>query len=277
MKKLVSLLILSVSLFTLSACGEKNEPSSTPESEASSGKEMTFSEYFDQSKNKTQIWYRVRADEDGIGKDTGINIAYVFNNNKVTKYDEFEMTLGDVARMDDSKIIKEMKEQTTEHEESKLEENIGNAEETIRNRESNPAEKENIDLFTEQLNSLKDSDIYLPKPSKYKFSIYTDTTGNNTVSEKISFTFRRQELAYLRIDESAEKDTVVETQLVDDDEEITFSGPSVLRGTTIYDAKYITVNTDNDCFLLCRDNKMPPLVFDEPDTKDKNVKVDPKD
>lgn len=54
MKKKIGLLILSVSLISLlTACGEKKDvASSTPESEASNGKEMTFSEYFAKSKKK---------------------------------------------------------------------------------------------------------------------------------------------------------------------------------------------------------------------------------
>ena len=75
------------------------------------------------------------------------------------------------------------------------------------------------------------------------------------------------------MDEAAGKDTVEKTRLVDQKDEIAFSSPSVLRGTTVYDAKYITVNVDDDYFMLCHDDKMPPLIFDEPDAK--NVEVDP--
>lgn len=278
MKKLVSLLILSISIFAFSACGEKKDAtSSTPETEASNGKEMTFSEYFAKSKKEAQLWYRVRANDDGSSKDTEISSVYVFDNNKVTKYDEVEMSLGDVSKMDDSEIIKEIKKQQNEYDQNIIDDEIKRVEETIHERENSTAGTDQIALFTQQLNYLRDSKVYIPKPSKFNYSVQTDNSGNNTASEQISFSFKKQELAHLRIDESAEKDTVVKTQLVDDDEEITFSGPSVLRGTTIYDAKYITVNTDNDHFLLCRDNKMPPLVFDEPDTKNRNVKVDPKD
>lgn len=276
MKKKIGLLILSVALISLlTACSEKKDAtSSTPESEASNGKEMTFSEYFAKSKSKTQIWYRVRSNDDGIGKDTEISSAYVFENNKVTKYDDFDITLGDVSKMNDSEITKEIKKQTNEYDQNIIDENIKRVEETINDRENSSAGTDQLALFNEQLKYLKDTNVYTPKPSSYTFSIKTDSTGNNAASEKISFDYKKQELARLRIDESTGKDTVEKTQLVDQRDEIAFSGPSVLRGTTIYDATYITVNVDDDNFVLCRDDKMPPLIFDEPDAK--NVAVDPK-
>lgn len=276
MKKLVGLLILSLSLFGLSACGEKKDAvSSTSETEASNGQEMTFSEYFAKSKKEAQIWYRVRANDDGISKDTEISSAYVFDNNKVTKYEDFEMSLGDVSKMSDSEITKEIKKQQNAYDQNIIDDNIKSVEETITDRENSSAGTDQIALFEEQLNYLKDSKVYTPKPAKYKFAIHTDSTGNNTATEKIHFGFKKQELAHLRIDESVGGDTVEKTQLVDQEEEISFSGPSVLRGTTIYDATYITVNVDDDYFVLCRDDKMTPLVFDETDAK--NVEVDPAD
>lgn len=275
MKKLVGLLIISLSLFGLSACGEKKDAvSSTSETEASNGQEMTFSEYFAKSKKEAQIWYRVRANDDGISKDTEISSAYVFDNNKVTKYEDFEMSLGDVSKMSDSEITKEIKKQQNAYDQNIIDDNIKSVEETITDRENSSAGTDQIALFEEQLNYLKDSKVYTPKPAKYKFAIHTDSTGNNTATEKIHFGFKKQELAHLRIDESVGGDTVEKTQLVDQEEEISFSGPSVLRGTTIYDAKYITVNADDDYFLICRDDKMPPLIFDDPGAK--NVAVDPK-
>lgn len=276
MKKLVGLLILSVSLISLlTACGEKKDAaSSTSESESASSKEMTFSEYISKSKSKAQVWYRVRSDDDGIGKDTEIRGAYVFDDGKVTKYTDVEMSLGDASKMTDKEILKEIKRQTEEYEKNKLDENIDSVEETIASREKGSAGTDQLALFNEQLKYLKDTNVYTPKPSSYKFSIQTDSTGNNVASEKISFDYKKQELARLRIDESA-GDTVEKTRLVDQTDEITFSGPSVLRGTTVYDATYITVNVDDDYFVLCRDDKMTPLVFDEPDAK--NVEVDPAD
>lgn len=276
MKKLVGLLILSVSLISLlTACGEKKDAaSSTSESESASSKEMTFSEYISKSKSKAQVWYRVRSDDDGIGKDTEIRGAYVFDDGKVTKYADVEMSLGDASKMTDKEILKEIKRQTEEYEKNKLDENIDSVEETIASREKGSAGTDQLALFNEQLKYLKDTNVYTPKPSSYKFSIQTDSTGNNVASEKISFDYKKQELARLRIDESA-GDTVEKTRLVDQTDEITFSGPSVLRGSTVYDATYITVNVDDDYFVLCRDDKMTPLVFDEPDAK--NVEVDPAD
>lgn len=275
MKKLVSLLILSLSLFSLSACGEKKDAaSSTSEFESASSIEMTFSEYISKSKSKAQIWYRVRSDGDGIGKGTEIKSAYVFDNNKVAKYDDFEITLGDVSKMNDSEITKEIKKQQNDYDQNIIDENLQRVEETITDRENSTSGADQIALFNEQLKYLKDTSVYTPKPSSYKFSIQTDSTGNNAASETVSFEFKKQELAYLRMDEAAEKDSVVKTQLVDQEDELNFSGPSVLRGTTVYDATYITVNVDDDYFVLCRDDKMTPLVFDEPDAK--NVEVDPK-
>lgn len=275
MKKLVGLLVLSVALVSFVGCGEnKDAVSSTSESKSANVKEMTFSEYISKSKSKAQIWYRVRANNDGIGKDTEIGSAYVFKNDKVTKYADIEMSLGDVSKMSDKEILKEIKKQQSEYDQNIIDDNIKSVQETITDRENSTAGADQLALFNEQLKYLKDTIVYTPKPSKYQFSIYTDNTGNNAASEKISFEFKRQELARLRIDESAGKDTVEKTHLVDDQEEITFSGPSVLRGTTINDAKYITVNVDDDYFLLCRDDQIPPLVFDKPDAK--KVAVDPK-
>lgn len=184
------------------------------------------------------------------------------------------MSLGDVSKMSDSEIIKEIKKQQNTYDQNIIDENIKRVEETIHDRENSTAAADQIALFNEQLKYLKDTSVYTPKPSSYKFSIQTDSTGNNAASETVSFGFKKQELAYLRMDEAAEKDSVVKTQLVDQEDELNFSGPSVLRGTTVYDATYITVNVDDDYFVLCRDDKMTPLVFDEPDAK--NVEVDPK-
>lgn len=274
MKKLVSLLILSLSLFSLSACGEKKDAaSSTSELESASVKEMTFSQYFAKTKKEAQIWYRVRSDEDGIGKDTEIKSAYVFDNGKVTKYTDIEISLGDASKMSDREIFKELKKQQTEYDQNIIDGEIKRVEETIHDRENSSAGTDQIALFNEQLRYLKDTSVYTPEPSKYKFSIQTDSTGNNAASEKISFDYKKQELARLRMDEAAGKDTVEKTRLVDQEDEIAFSSPSVLRGTTVYDAKYITVNVDDDYFMLCHDDKMPPLIFDEPDAK--NVEVDP--
>lgn len=276
MKKKIGLLILSVALISLlTACSEKKDAtSSTPESESTNGKEMTFSQYFAKSKKEAQIWYRVRANDDGISKDTEISSAYVFDNNKVTKYAYIEMSLGDASKMSDKEILKEIKKQQNAYDQNIIDENIKRVEETIHDRENSTSGADQIALFDEQLKYLRDSKVYTPEPSKFKFSIQTDGTGNNAASEKISFDYKKQELAYLRMDEADGTDTVEKTQLVDQGDEIAFSGPSVLRGTTIYDAKYITVNVDEDYFMLCRDDKIPPLVFDEPDAK--NVAVDPK-
>lgn len=276
MKKKIGLLILTVALISLlTACGEKKDAaSSTSESESASVKEMTFSEYFAKSKKEAQIWYRVRANDDGISKDTEISSAYVFDNNKVTKYADIEMSLGDASKMSDKEILKEIKKQQNAYDQNIIDENIKRVEETIHDRENSTSGADQIALFDEQLKYLRDSKVYTPEPSKFKFSIQTDGAGNNAASEKISFDYKKQELAYLRIDEADGTDTVEKTQLVDQGDEIAFSGPSVLRGTTIYDAKYITVNVDDDYFMLCRDDKIPPLVFDEPDAK--NVAVDPK-
>lgn len=276
MKKKIGLLILSVALISLlTACSEKKDAtSSTPESESTNGKEMTFSQYFARSKKEAQIWYRVRANDDGISKDTEISSAYVFDNNKVTKYAYIEMSLGDASKMSDKEILKEIKKQQNAYDQNIIDENIKRVEETIHDRENSTSGADQIALFDEQLKYLRDSKVYTPEPSKFKFSIQTDGTDNNAASEKISFDYKKQELAYLRMDEADGTDTVEKTQLVDQGDEIAFSGPSVLRGTTIYDAKYITVNVDEDYFMLCRDDKIPPLVFDEPDAK--NVAVDPK-
>lgn len=275
MKKLVGLVVLSVALVSLVACGEKKDAASaTSESESASSKEMTFSEYISKSKSKAQIWYRVRSNGDDFGKDTEIKSAYVFDNGKVTKYADIKMSLGDASKMSDKEILKEIKKQQTEYDQNIIDENIKRVEETIHDRENSTTGTDQIALFEEQLNYLKDSKVYTPKPAKYKFAIHTDNTGNNIASETVSFGLKKQELAYLRMDEAAGKDSVVKTQLVDQEDELNFSGPSALRGTTVYDATYITVNVDDDYFVLCRDDKMTPLVFDEPDAK--NVEVDPK-
>lgn len=193
MKKKIGLLVLSVALISLTACGEKKDAaSSTSESESASSKEMTFSEYFAKSKNKTQIWYRVRADNDGIGKDTEISSAYVFENGKVTKYADIEMSLGDVSKMNDSEITKEIKKQQNTYDQNIIDQNIKRVEETIHDRENSTATADQIALFNEQLKYLRDNKVYTPEPSKYNFSIQTDSTGNNTAIEKIHFGFKNK-------------------------------------------------------------------------------------
>lgn len=314
MKKFVTLLVLSVSMFVLTACSSNNDNGNKNETEnVSNGnskvQSTTFADYFNSKKKETNLFYVTNVDRrDIFGKDSPIYSVLVSENGYVTSYDLFdrlsreELTMGDVAKMSDADILEKVKSMWKEKQDHEInsfssrldtvKENIDDSASSDFDQNVRTAEKKYLDYLE------KDNNVKSVKPykSKISFNVITDASGNQTQNEELSFNYTDAiypDLSYTGvINEDGDNYTQFDSQSVDAIDEairekrykmnvekhtkaLNIDGPTLERWSEIYDSNYNIFTVNNaDRIIAFRTKKQVLLDFDKPDTKIKNVTVD---
>ena len=177
MKKL-TLILLTLSLL-LSGCGNsQNNNSDNSENKNPNNSnnnfvekdEYSLSEYI--SKGET-IWFLT----DGYGKDDKIKQIFVFDANGNLYYCDCDWKIGEAEPKEDSEIIAYVKQEY----EKEMTEAVNKAMSWQGKTFDDYARciSDTATLFSPYLNNIK--------PAQYKFSVITDSTGNNTEREVIAY------------------------------------------------------------------------------------------
>ena len=210
LKKLITMMLITVLSLSVCACGSDDGGSKT----LSEKKENPASTCF--STNTESIWYYIEP-TDGfvIGKDMKVKNAYVFGNGKCSRFDvNGEYTLGDFSKMNDEEIVEMLKEhqssvgtmtELTAEEEACTQlldsgyledftiavpnwsdagfEPNGQLTTTFENMS---VVKNSIEAYQSKLEEVSEKDM---TEAICTLAIYTDSTGNNTSKEQISFEY----------------------------------------------------------------------------------------
>lgn len=314
MKKFVPLLVLSVSMFVLTACSSNNDNGNKNETEnvSNSNSEVqstTFADYFNSKKKETNLFYVTNVDrKDVFGKDSPVYSVLVSENGYVTCYDlvdrssREELKMGDVAKMSDADILEKVKSMWKEKQDYEVN-NFSNRLDTVKeNIDDSPSSDFDQNVRTSEKKYLeyleKDNNVKSVKPykSKISFDVITDASGNQTQSEELSFDYNNTiypDLSFTGVvNEDGDNYTQFDSQSVDAIDEaisekrykmnvekhtkaLNIDGPTLERWSEIYDSNYNIFTVNNaDRIIAFRTKKQVLLDFDVPDTKIKNVTVD---
>lgn len=143
--------------------------------------EYTLSEYI--STGET-IWFLTY----GYGKDDKIDQIFVFEPNGTLYYCDCDWKIGEAEQKDDSEIISYVKQEYEKAMTEKINRLISWEGEVI----------EDYNLLTSETSSLYSPYLENIEPGQYKFSIISDSTGNNTEREVIAY----QEFAPVTFDDN---------------------------------------------------------------------------
>lgn len=129
-----------------------------------------------------QLWYNLSSTNGTPGKDSHPSI-FVFQNGNAQIYDNNGLTMGDITKMSDDEIVKVIKEP----EKNKLSDSIDTRiEELERDKERNQSNSTQIDAAIAALEKARNTSLKV-EPQPYSLNIETDSTGNNTEEESLTF------------------------------------------------------------------------------------------
>lgn len=188
MKKAEFRIIAILFTFFFAGCSNGNVSltSSNISSESSKNlelKETTLSERL--NNGDRQIWYKVD-EKDGVpGKETHPSGVYVFEKGKVKYYDQINLTMSELSKMKDEEIILAAKKVEEDELEERINYSISDHEGLL--RVSNESDILKINEVITGLKEIRPSELNL-ESVKYNIDLGTDSTGNRTERESLSFT-----------------------------------------------------------------------------------------
>jgi len=209
-KKIIASVLMACLMLSLCACGQKElTPSEARDAFKESMGEITLSQALSDGRT---LWYYTEPDD--VAKDKTFEL-FIFENGKVTYYDETDVTFGDLDGLSDDDIIKLVDEsagkdnptlEVIEKEIKRLEyeiEDIGNILESVGEDERDPQiiemreAVEGMNGAIATLTSLKkDAQSQSPQPMDYQLKINTDGSGNNTQEQVITYTTTSVQITY---------------------------------------------------------------------------------
>lgn len=211
-RKLLLLLCAATCLLLLTACGKDKETGGE-----GIGKQKTLSSVFSMDNNA--IWYFVDTSEShtkNLGKDSYPHEYYIFNNGELTYYyfsdETVPYSLGELSQMTDEEIITALESMSSESPD-----NSNRQSERLEACNQTIALMEQISEYSEQIDSMLPLYGYSGTVSDAKalleqcksilestnendtgttdslkgFALYTDSTGNNVLSENIAYGYIR--------------------------------------------------------------------------------------
>lgn len=211
-RKLLLLLCAATCVLLLTACGKDKETGGE-----GIGKQKTLSSVFSMDNNA--IWYFVDTSESSkknLGKDSYPDEYYIFNNGELTYYyfsdETVPYSLGELSQMTDEEIITLLESMSNESSD-----NSNRQSEKLEACNQTIALMEQVSEYSEQIDSMLPLHGYSGTVSDAKalleqckgilestnesdtgriyslkgFALYTDSTGNNVMSEDIAYGYIR--------------------------------------------------------------------------------------
>lgn len=294
---------LALLAFLIAGCGSKTENESIGDAEVNKGSSITpgyeaitIGEYLNTKAYANSVWYEVKDDE--IGKDTTISEVVVFDGKGKAKVIHFgylpdEMkTLGDVSKMSDATIIEELdknlsdklKRSITSFKNGALDD-LNRTEDSVKNNGATHVTLDEVETVKKKVQESLDG-IDVPKKIPFKpikIILNTDSTGNQTATENLSLPMVDIDMPNIL---SGENNVDVKAVLNDPNAfeagmEYTDYHAEIIMGTTprwatVYDSNYNILPLEDGYSFVFRTKKQVSLSFDQPDSKIKNLEVDPK-
>ena len=181
----------SVDLFGGTGTTEKATSSIIGGDIVEESQEMAFSRYL--NKGQYQIWYQINR---GFGKDSNVLDAIIIKDGKAIVIDQFDLSLGEIARMSDDEIYKYALDKYYSRIDKSIDEVNGKfreEDEYVQNAEEGDYEVNFDELEKRKERYQNELDYYNMLSSNkddftfdnYAISVETDSTGNNAKYETI--------------------------------------------------------------------------------------------
>lgn len=256
----------------------------------------TFADYMNDKGKETKLWYVTK---DDFGKDTAIESILVFDkDNKISRYKNTKLTIGEVSKMTDEEIVEKAKQDEFDYQSARIQgvrEDIAMAEELLEKSDSSIVKsgKEFLSKMKSE-NNLNPIDI---ESSDFYFNIFTDSSGNQT--EKEEFSFIIHEVSYpdssytglynVEGDLYAIGDNYVNDETINEaisnkeyqmrtvQNEVTYeiTAPTVVRAPQVYESTYNYFPIEPLGWSIAfRTKDLVSLQFDQPDTDIENITID---
>lgn len=238
------------------------------------------------------------SDDHEVGKDTSIDFVLAFDKDEMVAYtinSGNELKLGDFAKMSDKEIATYLKETDEKQQkemlalvQSSLDDYKDLTNRFFDDNDKYPelAKADTTRIATENYiskiqSSINEYKVKTLPSSKISVSIKTDGSGNQTESETISFdtsAYRADEIVPGRIISDSEIDDLIGKEAYEiaptgSPHSESFTSVTTDRWVEIYDANFNVLPT-NSGFIAFRSKKQVELALDQPDTADKDIKID---
>ncbi|MCH4171119.1 MAG: hypothetical protein LKF36_07835 [Lactobacillus sp.] len=218
MKRTGHLLLLSMALLALiTGCASRAKSNNTTGSSQSTTQgtaataPLNFSKmymYADAQRNQ-RLWIHTKGDNTQIDNKSSVDYLMLTNRGEVTVYTVEDVKLRDFRGLDQREIIKKARDLSEKYFLKRQKEHIEAAQDDIKRMQNSPTKVvglldapvdrviENDNTYISYIKSIKFSQSFKPATNKLKASVVSDSTGNESMSEKISFTAPRAATEFL--------------------------------------------------------------------------------